>query len=64
MALPSPFRRSVTGKVSIVAHRGLSTEEPENTMRSFRRAAEVGCDLIELDLAAGALVFLRQHGLL
>lgn len=50
MPLPSPFRRSVTGKVSIVAHRGLSTEEPENTMRSFRRAAEVGCDLIELDL--------------
>jgi len=33
-----------------VAHRGLSAEEPENTMRSFRRAAEVGCDLIELDV--------------
>lgn len=50
MSLPSPFRRSVTGKVSIVAHRGLSAEEPENTMRSFRRAVEVGCDLIEFDL--------------
>jgi glycerophosphoryl diester phosphodiesterase len=46
----SPFRRSVTGGVSIVAHRGLSAEEPENTMRSFRRALEVGCDLVELDL--------------
>ena len=48
--MPSPFRRSVTGKVSIVAHRGLSAEEPENTLRSFRRAVEVGCDLIEMDL--------------
>jgi glycerophosphoryl diester phosphodiesterase len=47
---PSPLRRSVTGRVLIVAHRGLSVEEPENTMRSFRRAAEVGCDLIELDV--------------
>ena len=47
---PSPLRRSVTGRVLIVAHRGLSAEEPENTMRSFRRATEVGCDLIELDV--------------
>lgn len=50
MAPPSPLRRSVTGRVMIVAHRGLSAQEPENTMRSFRRAAEVGCDLIELDV--------------
>jgi glycerophosphoryl diester phosphodiesterase len=50
MPVPSPFRRSVTGKVSIVAHRGLSAEEPENTMRSFRRAVAVGCDLVELDV--------------
>lgn len=49
-APPSPLRRSATGRVLIVAHRGLSAEEPENTMRSFRRAAEVGCDLIELDV--------------
>jgi len=46
----SPLRRSVTGRVQIVAHRGVSAEEPENTMRSFRRAAEVGCDLIEFDV--------------
>ena len=50
MAPASPFRRSVTGRVSIVAHRGLSAEEPENTMRAFRRALEVGCDLIEFDV--------------
>lgn len=49
-APPSPLRRAVTGRVLVVAHRGLSAEEPENTMRAFRRAAEVGCDLIELDV--------------
>lgn len=45
----SPFRKSVTGRVGIVAHRGLSAEAPENTMAAFRRAVEVGCDLLELD---------------
>lgn len=34
----------------VVAHRGVSAEEPENTMRSFRLAAEVRCDLIEFDV--------------
>lgn len=45
----SPFRRSVTGRVSVVAHRGASAEAPENTMAAFRRALEVGCDLLEFD---------------
>jgi glycerophosphoryl diester phosphodiesterase len=50
MAPPSPFRRTVTGRVSIVAHRGLSATAPENTMAAFRLAAEVGCDLLEFDV--------------
>jgi glycerophosphoryl diester phosphodiesterase len=50
VAPPSPFRRIVTGKVSIVAHRGLSASAPENTMVAFRLAAEAGCDLIEFDV--------------
>lgn len=37
------------GRVSVVAHRGLSAEAPENTMAAFRRAAEVDADFIELD---------------
>lgn len=49
-APPSPFRRSVTGRVSVVAHRGCSAEAPENTMASFQRAAEAGCDLLEFDV--------------
>ncbi|HEV8228512.1 MAG TPA: glycerophosphodiester phosphodiesterase family protein, partial [Candidatus Limnocylindria bacterium] len=35
--------------MSVVAHRGLSAEAPENTMTAFRRALEVGCDLVEFD---------------
>jgi glycerophosphoryl diester phosphodiesterase len=50
VAPPSPFRRSVTGRVSIVAHRGLSATAPENTMAAFRLAAEAGCDLLEFDV--------------
>lgn len=46
----SPFRRSVTGKVSIVAHRGASALAPENTMSAFRLAAEMAADLIEFDV--------------
>lgn len=34
----------------IVAHRGLSAEYPENTMLSFSKAVETGCDGIELDV--------------
>jgi glycerophosphoryl diester phosphodiesterase len=50
VAPPSPFRSIVTGKVSVVAHRGLSASAPENTMAAFRLAAEAGCDLIEFDV--------------
>lgn len=34
----------------IFAHRGFSGLYPENTMLAFRKAAEVGCDGIELDV--------------
>ncbi len=33
-----------------IAHRGASAYEPENTIRSFRRAIELGADMIELDV--------------
>jgi glycerophosphoryl diester phosphodiesterase len=33
-----------------IAHRGFSGEFPENTMRAFKEAVEVGCDGIETDL--------------
>jgi glycerophosphoryl diester phosphodiesterase len=34
----------------IVAHRGIPTEAPENTIESFQRAIELGADAIELDV--------------
>ena len=34
----------------IVAHRGASSEAPENTLAAFERAIEVGADMIEFDV--------------
>jgi glycerophosphoryl diester phosphodiesterase len=36
--------------VQIIAHRGASGSCPENTLAAFRRAAELGADMIELDV--------------
>jgi glycerophosphoryl diester phosphodiesterase len=34
----------------VIAHRGASRTEPENTVAAFRRAVEIGADGIELDV--------------
>src|SRR4051794_29972802 len=34
----------------IIGHRGAAGLEPENTLRSFARAIEIGVDAIELDV--------------
>ena len=36
--------------MKVYAHRGYSGRYPENTMLSFQKAAETGCDGIELDV--------------
>jgi glycerophosphoryl diester phosphodiesterase len=36
----------------VIAHRGASWDEPENTIRAFQRAIDVGADYIELDVHA------------
>lgn len=46
-----------------IGHRGAAGLEPENTLRSFRRAAEEGADALELDLRVthdGHLVVLHD----
>jgi glycerophosphoryl diester phosphodiesterase len=45
--------------VQVIAHRGASRAERENTLVAYRRAAEMGADAVELDVrrtADGALV--------
>jgi glycerophosphoryl diester phosphodiesterase len=36
--------------VHIMGHRGAPREEPENTLRSIRRALEIGVDAVEVDV--------------
>lgn len=48
---------------TLVGHRGAMGLEPENTLRSFRRAVQDGADAVELDLrlsADGHLVILHD----
>lgn len=37
-------------KIKIVAHRGASGYAPENTLLAFKKAIELGCDKVELDV--------------
>ncbi len=36
--------------VKVIAHRGASLEEPENTLKAIKRALEIGVDWIEIDV--------------
>lgn len=46
----APARELVLGKqVLIIAHRGNSSQFPENTLPAFQSAVDVGSDLVELD---------------
>jgi glycerophosphoryl diester phosphodiesterase len=54
----------MTRTYKIVAHRGASAYAPENTLRAFQRAIELGADMSELDLhvsADGALVVMHNY---
>ena len=51
------------GMFLIIGHRGASGTEPENTLRSFQKAVDVGADGIELDVhtcATGELVVIHD----
>jgi glycerophosphoryl diester phosphodiesterase len=53
-------------RIRLQAHRGVSTEAPENTMAAFRMAVDQGYDLIELDTKYtkdGVCVVLHDHTL-
>jgi len=44
------WRKSATGRVVLIGHRGACGRAPENTMFSFQRALEFGVDAVELDV--------------
>ncbi|MEM2213625.1 MAG: glycerophosphodiester phosphodiesterase family protein [Candidatus Nezhaarchaeales archaeon] len=37
-------------RVLVIAHRGASAYEPENTLRSIKRALNLGADMVEIDV--------------
>ncbi|MBS4027847.1 MAG: hypothetical protein KGZ58_04330 [Ignavibacteriales bacterium] len=48
----------------VVAHRGCSSSFPENTLPAFRRAIEVGADMIEMDIQCssdGKVLVFHDH---
>jgi len=52
------------GRFFVVAHRGASGYEPENTLTSVRRAVEMGADAVEVDVRVsrdGALVVIHDE---
>ena len=61
------LRRGQAGRVLRIGHRGAAALEPDNTIRAFRRAVELGVDFVEfdvLDLADGTLVLAHSNNLL
>jgi len=54
------------GEFARVGHRGAPVLAPENTLRSFELAVELGCDMVELDvlsLVDGTLVLAHSNDL-
>ena len=48
----------------IIAHRGASLAEPENTLAALHRAADLGCGWVEIDAQVtrdGAVVLMHDH---
>jgi glycerophosphoryl diester phosphodiesterase len=53
-----------SGRTLVGGHRGNPAEEPENTLRSFASALELGVDVVECDVhlsADGDLVVIHDH---
>ncbi len=42
------------GRPVVAAHRGFSARYPENTLLAFEKAAQLGVDMVELDIAISA----------
>lgn len=47
---PHPYLESMQGQVQVMAHQGGDRLWPSNTLYAFNRAAELGVDVLELDI--------------
>ena len=47
---PTGMRAPRNGNVYVVAHRGAHDGVPENTLAAYRRAIDLGCDFVEIDV--------------
>ncbi|ULQ52017.1 glycerophosphodiester phosphodiesterase family protein [Flavihumibacter fluvii] len=57
------FLSPQSGVVLVASHRGTHNDVPENSLASFRKAMEIGVDIIELDIRAtkdGILVLMHD----
>lgn len=53
-------------EMMIIAHRGASAQEPENTMRAFHKAVQLRADMMEFDVqecASGEIVIMHDDTL-
>lgn len=50
IAAASPLAPPRHGGVYVVAHRGAHAGIPENTLAAYRKAIELGCDFVEIDV--------------
>jgi glycerophosphoryl diester phosphodiesterase len=67
MAVIAARRLRSDEAIVVVAHRGYSRGAPENSMSAFRKAIEVGADVIELDVqetADGVVVVIHDRDLM
>lgn len=62
----TPILRSGRFPVLVIAHRGFSGIAPENTLAAFKKAIEVGADMVELDVRLsrdGVVVVIHDESL-
>lgn len=58
---PGPDARRSSDKPLVIAHRGASAHERENTLAAFAKAAELGAEWVELDVRTSADGVLVVH---
>src|SRR2546423_13072452 len=60
----SLWNRPSEQRIIVIAHRGANKFAPENTLAAFRKAIELGCDYVELDVRRtrdGALILMHDR---